>query len=169
MWKEENSFKECFEELKEIAGNIEGPLQKIIEDSAAQMDVCRRKIMPYAGTETGIFEPQTPKTESLETDTPLNSKPDQSEKNKVCKERVKLWNLCNPLVKLIGGAILSIIGGIVVTILSDVIMKTSNFEHLLNIDSELFRNDSNIISRVFIAKNDYLRKWNYRSIPKLKI
>jgi hypothetical protein len=34
---------------------------------------------------------------------------------------------------------------------------------------EKLRNDSNITSRVFVAKNDYLGKWNYRSIPKLKI
>lgn len=57
MWKEDNAFGECVEELKKIAGNIEGPLQKIIEDSAKQMDLCRLKIIPYAGTETG-YTPQ---------------------------------------------------------------------------------------------------------------
>ncbi len=49
------AFKECQKELSEIANNIEGPLQKIIEDSAKQMDLCRLKIMPYAGTETGYI------------------------------------------------------------------------------------------------------------------
>ncbi len=30
------------------------------------------------------------------------------------------------------------------------------------------RNDSNIISRGFVARNGYWGKWNYRSVPKLK-
>ena len=132
MWKEEKAFEECVEELKEIAGNIEGPLQKIIEDSAAQMDVCRRKIMPYAGTETVIFEPNSPKKESLETNTPLNPTPDESKNDNVCKKRIKLWSLSNFLIKLIVSAIFTIIAGIIVTILSDIIMKTSYFEYLLN-------------------------------------
>jgi len=49
------AFEECRKELSEIANNIEGPLQKIIEDSAKQMNLCRLKIMPYAGTETGYI------------------------------------------------------------------------------------------------------------------
>ena len=52
------AFEECLKELYEISRYIEGPLQKIIEDSAKQMDICRLKIIPYAGTETGyIHEP----------------------------------------------------------------------------------------------------------------
>ena len=38
---------------------------------------------------------------------------------------------------------------------------------IINIKKAL-RNDSNIISRGFVAKNGYWGKWNYRSIPKLK-
>ncbi|MCO5382533.1 MAG: hypothetical protein NHB15_10925 [Methanosarcina barkeri] len=49
------AFEECRKELSEIANNIEGPLQKIIEDSAKKMDVCRLKMIPYAGTETGYI------------------------------------------------------------------------------------------------------------------
>ncbi|AKB74887.1 cellulose synthase subunit BcsC [Methanosarcina lacustris Z-7289] len=49
------AFEECRKELSEIANNIEGPLQKIIEESAKQMDLCRFKIIPYAGTETGYI------------------------------------------------------------------------------------------------------------------
>jgi tetratricopeptide (TPR) repeat protein len=49
------AFEECRKELSEIANNIEGPLQKIIEDSAEKMDVCRLKMIPYAGTETGYI------------------------------------------------------------------------------------------------------------------
>lgn len=53
-------FEECLKELYEISRYIEGPLQKIIEDSAKQMDTCRLKIIPYAGTETGyIHKPST--------------------------------------------------------------------------------------------------------------
>jgi exonuclease VII small subunit len=40
------AFEECRKELSEIANKIEGPLQKIIEDSAKQMDCCQVKIMP---------------------------------------------------------------------------------------------------------------------------
>lgn len=54
------AFEECRKELSEIANNIEGPLQKIIEDSAKKMDVCRLKMIPYAGTETG-YRPQPSK------------------------------------------------------------------------------------------------------------
>lgn len=54
------AFEECRKELSEIANNIEGPLQKIIEDSAKQMDACRLKQLPYAGTETGYI-PQSSK------------------------------------------------------------------------------------------------------------
>jgi len=55
MWTDERAFEQCIEELREIARNIEGPLQKIIEDSATQMDICRRKITPYVGTKTGYI------------------------------------------------------------------------------------------------------------------
>lgn len=49
----ERAFEKCCKELNKIVNNIEGPLQKIIEDSAKQMDLCRFKIIRYAGTETG--------------------------------------------------------------------------------------------------------------------
>ena len=77
----EEKYKLALE--SEIAGNIEGPLQKIIEDSVVQMDICRRKIMPYAGTETGKFEPQAPKINV--TDTPVESETDNGKKIKVSK------------------------------------------------------------------------------------
>ncbi|RPJ70566.1 MAG: hypothetical protein EHM20_15350, partial [Alphaproteobacteria bacterium] len=38
------AFEECRKELIEIANNIEGPLQKIIEDSAKKMNICMLKI-----------------------------------------------------------------------------------------------------------------------------
>jgi len=31
------------------------------------------------------------------------------------------------------------------------------------------RNDSNIISRIFVARNDWLGKWNSRTIPELNL
>ncbi|AKB48215.1 hypothetical protein MSKOL_2438 [Methanosarcina sp. Kolksee] len=49
------AFEKCRNELSEIANNIEGPLQKIIEDSSKQMNICRLKIIPYSGTETGYI------------------------------------------------------------------------------------------------------------------
>jgi tetratricopeptide (TPR) repeat protein len=49
------AFEECRNELSGIANNIEGPLQKIIEDTSKQMNICRLKIIPYSGTETGYI------------------------------------------------------------------------------------------------------------------
>ncbi|AKB51455.1 lipoprotein NlpI [Methanosarcina barkeri str. Wiesmoor] len=49
------AFEECRKELTEIANNIEGPIQKIIENVTKKMDVCRLKQLPYAGTETGYI------------------------------------------------------------------------------------------------------------------
>jgi len=97
MWKEEKAFEECVEDLKEIAGNIEGPLQKIIEDSAAQMDICRRKIMPYAGTETGIFEPETPKINDI--DMPVEPKQEDLKKSEESKKGNKIvkWIVSHPI------------------------------------------------------------------------
>ncbi|AKB44694.1 tetratricopeptide repeat protein [Methanosarcina vacuolata] len=52
------AFEECRKELTEIANNIEGPLQKIIEDATKKMDICCLKQLPYTGTETGsILQP----------------------------------------------------------------------------------------------------------------
>ncbi|WP_292379063.1 tetratricopeptide repeat protein [Methanosarcina sp. UBA289] len=108
MWKEEKAFEECVEELKEIAGNIEGPLQKIIEDSAAQMDVCRRSIMPYAGTETGQFELETPKINNI--DMPVDSKQEDLKKSKERKKGNKIvkWVMSHP-IKSAGSVIFAVI------------------------------------------------------------
>ena len=109
MWKEDNAFEECVEELKEIAGNIEGPLQKIIEDSAAQMDVCRRKIIPYiGGSETGIFEPEIPKINSI--DTPVESKKEDLKRSEESKKGNKIvkWIVSHP-IKSAGSVIFAVI------------------------------------------------------------
>jgi tetratricopeptide (TPR) repeat protein len=47
MRMDERAFEDCVKELLEVAANIEGPLQKIIEDSANKMDICRLKYIPY--------------------------------------------------------------------------------------------------------------------------
>ena len=47
MRMDERAFEDCVKELLEVAANIEGPLQKIIEDSANRMDICRLKYIPY--------------------------------------------------------------------------------------------------------------------------
>lgn len=47
------ALKDCMTELKEVASNIEGPLQEIIDNSAHQMKICMRKHDLYtAGAET---------------------------------------------------------------------------------------------------------------------
>jgi hypothetical protein len=59
------AFEECRNELSGIANNIEGPLQKIIEDSSKQMNICRLKIIPYSGTETGYIPQPSPLSQFL--------------------------------------------------------------------------------------------------------
>ena len=47
------ALKDCMSELEEVASNIEGPLQEIIENSAHQMKKCMLKHKLYtSGTET---------------------------------------------------------------------------------------------------------------------
>ena len=43
MQRDKRAFKECIRELQEVSNNIEGPLQKIIENSAKKMDIYRLK------------------------------------------------------------------------------------------------------------------------------
>ena len=71
MLTEESAFKEYVEGLGEIAKNIEGPLQKIIEDSAKQMDICRLKIIPYSGIETKFFASSTDISAELKKSYPI--------------------------------------------------------------------------------------------------
>lgn len=53
-WEEKRDLKECIDDLIEIAKNIEGPLQKVIEDATKQMDHCKSETL-YKGTETKPF------------------------------------------------------------------------------------------------------------------
>jgi len=55
-WKDQRAFDECIRELSKVARNIEGPLQKIIEDSAKKMDMCRRKNKLYAYNQVYTIE-----------------------------------------------------------------------------------------------------------------
>jgi len=72
MWKEEKTFEECIKKLNEITKNTEGPLQKIIDDSAKQMDICKSKIISYKGTETKHFL-DIDKIQDLESKNPIES------------------------------------------------------------------------------------------------
>ena len=67
MWTEEKDFIKCFVELKKAAGYIEGPLQKIIKNSAEQMDYCRRERMLYDGVKTKPFKGSINKSELSES------------------------------------------------------------------------------------------------------
>lgn len=49
---DERIFEECVRELNDVARNIEGPLQKIIEDSAKKMNACRHEYKLYSDTFT---------------------------------------------------------------------------------------------------------------------
>lgn len=51
---EKITLEDCIEELIEISNRIEGPIQKIINDSATQIEKCKDKIIPYKGIETKL-------------------------------------------------------------------------------------------------------------------
>ncbi len=67
MWTEEKAFENCYFELKKIASTIEGPLQKIIENSAEQMNHCRSEITLYEGFKTKPFKSSIYKNKALES------------------------------------------------------------------------------------------------------
>jgi len=58
-WEEKRDLKECIDDLSEIAKNIEGPLQKVIEDATKRMDYCKIKTLyctetkPFLKKDTG--------------------------------------------------------------------------------------------------------------------
>ncbi len=61
MRKDERAFEECVRELWEVGNSIEGPLQKIIENSAKKMDICRLKYIPYTSIRTEFNHVDTSK------------------------------------------------------------------------------------------------------------
>jgi predicted amidohydrolase len=82
MWTEEKAFENCFFELKKTASTIEGPLQKIIENSAEQMNYCRREIILYEGVGTKPFKASIYKKENSESNNLAKPNIDQCMYNK---------------------------------------------------------------------------------------
>jgi hypothetical protein len=99
MWKEDSAFNECVEELSEIARNIEGPLQKIIEDSAKQMDRCRIKIIPYAGIKTHNSTDSADISKELELNLPFEPLDDHEDTPESKKHSMMLKWIYNPQAK----------------------------------------------------------------------
>lgn len=64
--KSEVAYEECSLELKSTVSTIEGPLKKIIEKSAEQMNVCKHKIMPYEGIKTKSLKGPNDPLESMD-------------------------------------------------------------------------------------------------------
>jgi len=112
MWEEEKKFKECKNELIEIANNIEGPLQKIFEESTKQMDHRMDEIISYCGTETRLFS-KMDKSHGLESGHPVQQKIDPSNTLKP--------NKFSTMLKLISEH--PIISGIIVTVVGLIIQK----------------------------------------------
>jgi hypothetical protein len=81
--QEERELKEYIRELSEIARNIEGPVEKIIQDSAKKMDIYKLKTIPYIGTGTKLIVNSTyiittaNKNAELEPIPPIESRADQ--------------------------------------------------------------------------------------------
>ena len=64
--------------------------------------------MPYAGTETGQFEPEVPKIEVSELDVPVESETDNGNKIKVSKiDGILRWIWSHP-IKSVGSVIFAV-------------------------------------------------------------
>ena len=115
-WEEKRDLKECIDDLSEIAKNIEGPLQKVIEDATKRMDYCKIKTLyctetkPFlkkdTGQEFGTKRPVEPNIDS-------NNIPEQNKKYKVLN-----WIHDHPLK-----AILNILITIIATVIAGIISK----------------------------------------------
>jgi Tfp pilus assembly protein PilF len=81
--QEEKELKEYIRELSEIARNIEGTVEKIMQDSAKQMDIYKLKTIPYIGTGTKLIANSTyiittaNANAELESISPIESRADQ--------------------------------------------------------------------------------------------
>ncbi|AKJ38014.1 tetratricopeptide repeat protein [Methanosarcina barkeri] len=73
MLMEKITLEDCIGELIGISNRIEGPLQKIINDSATQIEQCKDKIIPYKGIETKLCSVinETQKLESMQCIEPI--------------------------------------------------------------------------------------------------
>jgi tetratricopeptide (TPR) repeat protein len=110
-WEEKRDLKECIDDLIEIAKNIEGPLQKVIEDATKQMDHCKSETL-YLGTETKLFlkKDTSPKLESM---SPIELKINSSSKPNPFFRILKLI-LAH---QIIAGIIATVVGGIIMIII----------------------------------------------------
>jgi len=119
-WEEKRDLKECIDDLSEIAKNIEGPLQKVIEDATKRMDYCKIETLyctetkPFlkkgTGQEFGTKRPVEPKIDSSNT-------PEQNKKYNVLK-RIHDHQI-KPIVKIL----ITILITIIVTVISEIISK----------------------------------------------
>ena len=67
MHEHKRALKDCMDELTEVASNIEGPLQEIIDDSARRIDKCMLKHgLHTSGTEGVTIEERTLAKEILD-------------------------------------------------------------------------------------------------------
>lgn len=119
-WEEKRDLKECIDDLSEIAKNIEGPLQKVIEDVTKQMDYC--KIKTLYGIETKSFLKKDASQE-FGTKRPAEQNIDSSnipEQNKNFK--VRNWIRNHP-VKAIAEISVGVIGTVIGTVIAEIILK----------------------------------------------
>jgi hypothetical protein len=108
-WEEKRDLKECTDDLIEIANNIEGPLQKVLEDITKQMDHHKSETL-YMGTETKPFLKKDIDQElkSNESFVPKND-PISTPKPKKYIGMLK-WISEHPLI---AGIIATVVGGII--------------------------------------------------------
>jgi hypothetical protein len=77
--KEERELEEYIREFSEIGRNLEGPFEKIVQDSTKKMDVYKLKTISYSGTGTKLIESSTELIErtGVKSVPPIESRADQ--------------------------------------------------------------------------------------------
>ncbi|WP_440947878.1 tetratricopeptide repeat protein [Methanosarcina sp. T3] len=107
-WVEKRDLKECTDDLIEIAKNIEGPLQKVIEEATKQMDHCKSETL-YMGTKTKPFMIKDTSSD-LESRPPIELKHDSGSNPNPFFRILKLIRE----EPIIAGIIVTVVGGIIV-------------------------------------------------------
>jgi len=114
-WEEKRNLKECIDDLIEIAKNIEGPLQRVIEDVTKQIN-CYKIETLYTATETKHFFKKNTLQEFKSKD------PVVQEIDSTCTPKHKNNHMSLKLF-FEHPFIATIVGGIIATIVATIILK----------------------------------------------
>ena len=119
--QEKRNLKDCIDDLSGIVNNIEGPLQKVIEDATKQMDNYKSKTL-YQFTETKPI-PQINKGINLELEQPVKQTIYADYTVKPYKYTDRLKYIYGWLTKKLGEKLIEIVVGIFIGVAILIIQK----------------------------------------------